>query len=159
MKKLRNIFCRLLLALLFLLAFSVTASTEAASMGTGENLPETVTMSREQFQVLRLRITTLESLLTQLQQELALQKNTSSELIPLVVKLQSELKASTLELDEAKTSLNDANQKLVLANQYLQTLSAQIKKERQQVKAAQIRSVVYTALIALAADRAYLHFT
>lgn len=154
MRNLKNICGRLLACLLLLWCFWPPGLTLAAEQP--QVLPETVTMSREQFLTLKTRIATLEGLLTQLQQELALQSSTSSELIPLVTKLQTELKAAKLELAVAKTSLGDAKTKLELANQSLQTLSAQIKAERQRSKVNQIRTVLYTALATLAADRIYL---
>lgn len=154
MKRWKSICSRLLLSLLFLLAFlpgGIAWGSEPAA--------ETVTMSRAQFTELKTRIMTLESLLKELQNQLNLQGNTSTELQQLVTQLQAELKAAKSETESAKSSLTVANQKLQAANQYLTQLSAQIKKERQQAKLAQMRAIMYTVLASVAADRVWLHFS
>jgi chromosome segregation ATPase len=153
----RGLLLLLWLALLFLALLSLPAITRAAE--PTYQITETVTMSRAQFTELKTRIMTLESLLKELQNQLNLQGNTSTELQQLVTQLQAELKAAKSETESAKSSLTVANQKLQAANQYLTQLSAQIKKERQQAKLAQMRAIMYTVLASVAADRVWLHFS
>lgn len=112
----------LVLPLLLCLSFSLNCFAE--------ELPETITMSREQFNELQTIINRQENLLTELSNMSAVQEMNSSELKKLIEEQRLSYQKIKSELTSAQESLLNSKKTIAEQNKSLQTLSEQIKKEQ-----------------------------
>lgn len=97
---------------------------------SAEELPETITMSREQFNELQTIINRQENLLTELSNMSAVQEMNSSELKKLIEEQRLSYQKIKSELTSAQESLLNSKKTIAEQNKSLQTLSEQIKKEQ-----------------------------
>ena len=114
----------LLLALPLLLCLSFSLNCFA------EELPETITMSREQFSELQTIIDRQEFLLTELSNTLELQQMNSNELKKLIEEQRLSYQKIRSELTSAQESLANSKKTIAEQNKSLEILSEQIKKEQ-----------------------------
>ncbi len=111
----------LVLPLLLCLSFSLNCFAE--------ELPETITMSREQFNELQTIINRQENLLIGLSNTLELQQTNSDELMKLIEEQHLSYQKIKTELILAQKSLTASKETIAEQNRSLQTLSEQIKKQ------------------------------
>ena len=111
----------LVLPLLLCLSFSLNCFAE--------ELPETITMSREQFNELQTIINRQENLLIGLSNTLELQETNSDELMQLIEEQHLSYQKIKTELILAQKSLTASKETIAEQNRSLQTLSEQIKKQ------------------------------
>lgn len=97
---------------------------------SAEELPETITMSREQFNELQTIINRQENLLTELSNMSAVQEMNSSELKKLIEEQRLSYQKIKSELTSAQESLLNSKKTIAEQNKSLQTLSSQIKQEK-----------------------------
>ena len=97
---------------------------------SAEELPETITMSREQFNELQTIINRQENLLTELSNMSAVQEMNSSELKKLIEEQRLSYQKIKSELTSAQESLLNSKKTIAEQNKSLQTLSEQIKKQK-----------------------------
>lgn len=97
---------------------------------SAEELPETITMSREQFNELQTIINRQENLLTELSNMSAVQEMNSSELKKLIEEQRLSYQKIRSELMLAQESLSNSKKTIAEQNKSLQTLSSQIKQEK-----------------------------
>lgn len=133
MKKYIIIGIGLLWSLLLLVSLSAVCSAE--------ELPETITMSREQFNKLQTIINRQENLLTELSNMSAVQEMNSSELKKLIEEQRLSYQKIKSELTSAQESLLNSKKTIAEQNKSLQTLSEQIKKEQKKSKLKQIQKL------------------
>ena len=133
MKKYIIIGIGLLWSLLLLVSLSAVCSAE--------ELPETITMSREQFNELQTIINRQENLLTELSNMSAVQEMNSSELKKLIEEQRLSYQKIKSELTSAQESLLNSKKIIAEQNKSLQTLSEQIKKEQKKSKLKQIQKL------------------
>lgn len=95
-----------------------------------EELPETITMSREQYRELVTIIDRQDSLLTELQNMSAVQSANSTELTKLIEEQRLSYQKIRSELMLAQESLSNSKKTIAEQNKSLQTLSIQIKQEK-----------------------------
>lgn len=113
----------LVLPLLLCLSFSLNCFAE--------ELPETITMSREQFNELQTIINRQENLLIGLSNTLELQQTNSDELMKLIEEQHLSYQKIKTELILAQKSLTASKETIAEQNRSLQTLSEQIKKQKE----------------------------
>ena len=133
MKKYIIIGIGLLWSLLLLVSLSAVCSAE--------ELPETITMSREQFNELQTIINRQENLLTELSNMSAVQEMNSSELKKLIEEQRLSYQKIKSELTSAQESMLNSKKIIAEQNKSLQTLSEQIKKEQKKSKLKQIQKL------------------
>ena len=112
----------LVLPLLLCLSFSLNRFAE--------ELPETITMCREQFNELQTIINRQENLLIELSNTLELQQMNSNELKKLIEEQRLSYQKIRSELTSAQESLSNSKKTIAEQNKSLETLSEQIKKEQ-----------------------------
>ena len=112
----------LVLPLLLCLSFSLNCFAE--------ELPETITMSREQFIELWVITERSESRLIKLSNILELQKKKSNELMELTEEQHLSYQKAESELMKGKELLQNSNKTIAEQNKSLEILSSQIKKEK-----------------------------
>lgn len=112
----------LVLPLLLCLSFSLNCFAE--------ELPETITMSREQFIELWGITERSESRLIKLSNILELQKKKSNELMELTEEQHLSYQKAESELTKGKELLQNSNKTIAEQNKSLEILSSQIKKQR-----------------------------
>lgn len=112
----------LVLPLLLCLSFSLNCFAE--------ELPETITMSREQFIELWGITERSESRLIKLSNILELQKKKSNELMELTEEQHLSYQKAERELTKGKELLQNSNKTIAEQNKSLEILSSQIKKEK-----------------------------
>lgn len=112
----------LVLPLLLCLSFSLNC--------VAEELPETITMSREQFIELWEITERSESRLIKLSNILELQKKKSNELMELTEEQHLSYQKAESELTKGKELLQNSNKTIAEQNKSLEILSSQIKKEK-----------------------------
>lgn len=112
----------LVLPLLLCLSFSLNCFAE--------ELPETITMSREQFIELWMITERSESRLIKLSNILELQKKKSNELMELTEEQHLSYQKAESELTKGKELLQNSNKTIAEQNKSLEILSSQIKKEK-----------------------------
>lgn len=112
----------LVLPLLLCLSFSLNCFAE--------ELPETITMSREQFIELWEITERSESRLIKLSNILELQKKKSNELMKLTEEQHLSYQKAESELTKGKELLQNSNKTIAEQNKSLEILSSQIKKEK-----------------------------
>jgi septal ring factor EnvC (AmiA/AmiB activator) len=112
----------LVLPLLLCLSFSLNCFAE--------ELPETITMSREQFIELWVITERSESRLIKLSNILELQKKKSNELMELTEEQHLSYQKAESELTKGKELLQNSNKTIAEQNKSLEILSSQIKKEK-----------------------------
>lgn len=112
----------LVLPLLLCLSFSLNCFAE--------ELPETITMSREQFNELQTIINRQENLLKGLSNTLELQQMNSNELKKLIEEQRLSYQKIRSELMLAQESLSNSKKTIAEQNKSLQTLSEQIKHQQ-----------------------------
>lgn len=95
-----------------------------------EELPETITMSREQFNELQTIINRQENLLIGLSNTLELQQMNSNELKKLIEEQRLSYQKIRSELMLAQESLSNSKKTIAEQNKSLQTLSVQMKQEK-----------------------------
>lgn len=95
-----------------------------------EELPETITMSWEQFNELQTIINRQENLLIGLSNTLELQQMNSNELKKLIEEQRLSYQKIRSELMLAQESLSNSKKTIAEQNKSLQTLSSQIKQEK-----------------------------
>ena len=116
----------LVLPLLLCLSFSLNCFAE--------ELPETITMSREQFNELQTIINRQENLLIGLSNTLELQQTNSDELMKLIEEQHLSYQKIKTELILAQKSLTASKETIAEQNRSLQTLSEQVKKQNDVAK-------------------------
>lgn len=112
----------LVLPLLLCLSFSLNCFAE--------ELPETITMSREQFIELWVITERSESRLIKLSNILEPQKKKSNELMELTEEQHLSYQKAESELTKGKELLQNSNKTIAEQNKSLEILSSQIKKEK-----------------------------
>lgn len=112
----------LVLPLLLCLSFSLNCFAE--------EVPETITMSREQFIELWVITERSESRLIKLSNILELQKKKSNELMELTEEQHLSYQKAESELTKGKELLQNSNKTIAEQNKSLEILSSQIKKEK-----------------------------
>ncbi len=112
----------LVVPLLLCLSFSLNCFAE--------ELPETIMMSREQFNELQTIINRQENLLIGLSNTLELQQMNSNELKKLIEEQRLSYQKIRSELMLAQESLSNSKKTIAEQNKSLQTLSSQIKQEK-----------------------------
>lgn len=112
----------LVLPLLLCLSFSLNCFAE--------ELPETITMSREQFIELWVITERSESRLIKLSNKLELQQMNSNELKKLIEEQRLSYQKIRSELMLAQESLSNSKKTIAEQNKSLEILSSQIKKEK-----------------------------
>ena len=113
----------LVLPLLLCLSFSLNCFAE--------EVPETITMSREQFNELQTIINRQENLLIGLSNTLELQQMNSNELKKLIEEQRLSYQKIRNELTSVQESLSNSKKTIAEQNKSLQTLSEQIKKQKE----------------------------
>lgn len=116
----------LVLPLLLCLSFSLNCFAE--------ELPETIMMSREQFNELQTIINRQENLLIGLSNTLELQQMNSNELKKLIEEQRLSYQKIKTELMLAQKSLTASKETIAEQNRSLQTLSEQVKKQNDVAK-------------------------
>ena len=112
------------------LLWSLLLLVSLPAICSAEELPETITMSREQFSELQTIIDRQEFLLTELSNMSAVQEMNSSELKKLIEEQRLSYQKIKSELTSAQESLLNSKKTIAEQNKSLQTLSEQIKKEQ-----------------------------
>lgn len=112
------------------LLWSLLLLVSLPAICSAEELPETITMSREQFSELQTIIDRQEFLLTELSNTLELQQMNSNELKKLIEEQRLSYQKIRSELMLAQESLSNSKKTIVEQNKSLEILSEQIKKEQ-----------------------------
>jgi septal ring factor EnvC (AmiA/AmiB activator) len=112
------------------LLWSLLLLVSLPAVCSAEELPETITMSREQFNELQTIINRQENLLTELSNMSAVQEMNSSELKKLIEEQRLSYQKIKSELTSAQESLLNSKKTIAEQNKSLQTLSIQIKQEK-----------------------------
>lgn len=115
---------------LFLLSLLLLLLPGICSAANREDLPETITMSREQFMELWEITENSESRLIKLSDILEQQKRNSNELQKLIKEQNVSYQKGKNELTQVQELLKNSNKTIAEQNKSLQTLSEQIKKEQ-----------------------------
>ena len=115
---------------LFLLSLLLLLLPGICSAANREDLPETITMSREQFNELQTIINRHENLLIGLSNTLELQQMNSNELKKLIEEQRLSYQKIRSELMLAQESLSNSKKTIAEQNKSLQTLSVQMKQEK-----------------------------
>ncbi len=111
-----------------------------------EELPETITMSREQYRELVTIIDRQDSLLTELQNMSAVQSANSTELTKLIEEQRLSYQKIRSELTLAQESLSNSKKTIAEQNRSLQTLSEQIKHQQAVSKRKEIQTALWSGL-------------
>lgn len=112
------------------LLWSLLLLVSLPAICSAEELPETITMSREQFNELQTIINRQENLLIGLSNTLELQQMNSNELMKLIEEQRLSYQKIRGELTSAQESLSNSKKTIAEQNKSLETLSEQIKKEQ-----------------------------
>ncbi len=112
------------------LLWSLLLLVSLPAICSAEELPETITMSREQFNELQTIINRQENLLIGLSNTLELQQMNSNELKKLIEEQRLSYQKIRGELTSAQESLSNSKKTIAEQNKSLETLSEQIKKEQ-----------------------------
>ena len=112
------------------LLWSLLLLVSLPAVCSAEELPETITMSREQFNELQTIINRQENLLIGLSNTLELQQMNSNELKKLIEEQRLSYQKIKSELTSAQESLLNSKKTIAEQNKSLQTLSSQIKQEK-----------------------------
>lgn len=112
------------------LLWSLLLLVSLPAICSAEELPETITMSREQFNELQTIINRQENLLIGLSNTLELQQMNSNELKKLIEEQRLSYQKIMSELMLAQESLSNSKKTIAEQNKSLQTLSSQIKQEK-----------------------------
>lgn len=151
-KKSKNTLIGFLLSGLFLLCFPLPSLASSALAMNGTQAAEqntSISMSINQWQMLKQELIEQENDLTQLRQKLKMLKSTSSEQMKLLENLQSELNATRQGLMNASISLIECKNELEKSKASLETLKQEIKQmEHKQVVLRRQRDV-WAAIAAL----------
>lgn len=131
----------LVLPLLLCLSFSLNCFAE--------ELPETITMSREQFNELQTIINRQENLLIGLSNTLELQQMNSNELKKLIEEQRLSYQKIRSELMLAQESLSNSKKTIAEQNKSLQTLSEQIKKQNDVSRRRERQKVFWGGVVGL----------
>lgn len=131
----------LFILLLFVLLVLVPGICLAA-----EDIPETITMSREQYRELVTIIDRQDSLLTELQNTSAVQSTNSTELTKLIEEQRSSYQKIRSELMLAQELLLNSKKTIAEQNRSLQTLSEQIKHQQAVSKRKEIQIAMWAGL-------------
>ena len=123
----------LVLPLLLCLSFSLNCFAE--------ELPETITMSREQFMELWEITENSESRLIKLSDILEQQKRNSNELQKLIKEQNVSYQKGKNELTQVQELLKNSNKTIAEQNKSLETLSSQIKQEQKKSRLKQIQKL------------------
>lgn len=115
---------------LFLLSLLLLLLPGICSAANREDLPETITMSREQFMELWEITENSESRLIKLSDILEQQKRNSNELQKLIKEQNVSYQKGKNELTQVQELLKNSNKTIAEQNKSLETLSEQIKKEQ-----------------------------
>lgn len=131
----------LFILLLFVLLVLVPGICLAA-----EDLPETITMSREQYRELVTIIDRQDSLLTELQNTSAVQSANSTELMKLIEEQRLSYQKIRSELTLAQELLSNSKKTIAEQNRSLQTLGEQIKHQQAVSKRKEIQTAMWAGL-------------
>lgn len=112
------------------LLWSLLLLVSLPAICSAEELPETITMSREQFNELQTIINRQENLLIGLSNTLELQQMNSNELKKLIEEQRLSYQKIRGELTSPQESLSNSKKTIAEQNKSLETLSEQIKKEQ-----------------------------
>jgi septal ring factor EnvC (AmiA/AmiB activator) len=112
------------------LLWSLLLLVSLPAICSAEELPETITMSREQFNELQTIINRQENLLIGLSNTLELQQMNSNELKKLIEEQRLSYQKIRSELMLAQESLSNSKKTIAEQNKSLQTLSVQMKQEK-----------------------------
>ena len=112
------------------LLWSLLLLVSLPAICSAEELPETITMSREQFNELQTIINRQENLLIGLSNTLELQQMNSNELKKLIEEQRLSYQKIRDEQTSAQESLSNSKKTIAEQNKSLETLSEQIKKEQ-----------------------------
>ena len=112
------------------LLWSLLLLVSLPAICSAEELPETITMSREQFNELQTIINRHENLLIGLSNTLELQQMNSNELKKLIEEQRLSYQKIRSELMLAQESLSNSKKTIAEQNKSLQTLSVQMKQEK-----------------------------
>ncbi len=112
------------------LLWSLLLLVSLPAICSAEELPETITMSREQFIELWEITERSESRLIKLSNILELQKKKSNELMELTEEQHLSYQKAESELTKGKELLQNSNKEIAEQNKSLEILSEQIKKEQ-----------------------------
>ena len=112
------------------LLWSLLLLVSLPAICSAEELPETITMSREQFIELWELTERSESRLIKLSNILELQKKKSNELMELTEEQHLSYQKAESELTKGKELLQNSNKEIAEQNKSLEILSEQIKKEQ-----------------------------
>ena len=126
---------------LFLLSLLLLLVPGICSAANREELPETITMSREQFMELWEITERAESRLIKLSNILELQKKNSNELMKLIKEQDTSYQKGKSELTQVQELLENSNKTIAEQNKSLEILSLQIKKEQKKSKLKQIQKL------------------
>ncbi len=126
---------------LFLLSLLLLLVPGICSAANREELPETITMSREQFMELWEITERSESRLIKLSNILELQKKNSNELMKLIKEQDTSYQKGKSELTQVQELLENSNKTIAEQNKSLEILSLQIKKEQKKSKLKQIQKL------------------
>ena len=116
------------------LLWSLLLLVSLPAVCSAEELPETITMSREQFNELQTIINRQENLLTELSNMSAVQQTNSDELMKLIEEQRLSYQKIKSELTSAQESLLNSKKTIAEQNKSLQTLSEQVKKQNDVAK-------------------------
>lgn len=116
------------------LLWSLLLLVSLPAVCSAEELPETITMSREQFNELQTIINRQENLLTELSNISAVQETNSDELMKLIEEQHLSYQKIKTELILAQKSLTASKETIAEQNRSLQTLSEQVKKQNDVAK-------------------------
>lgn len=126
---------------LFLLSLLLLLVPGICSAANREDLPETITMSREQFMELWEITEKSESRLIKLSNILELQKKNSNELMKLTKEQDLLYQKGKSELTQVQKLLQNSNKTIAEQNKSLEMLSLQIEKEQKKSKLKQIQKL------------------
>lgn len=126
---------------LFLLSLLLLLVPGICSAANREELPETITMAREQFMELWEITERSESRLIKLSNILELQKKNSNELMKLIKEQDTYYQKGKSELTQVQELLENSNKTIAEQNKSLEILSLQIKKEQKKSKLKQIQKL------------------
>lgn len=126
---------------LFLLSLLLLLVPGICSAANREELPETITMSREQFMELWEITERSESRLIKLSNILEMQKKNSNELMKLIKEQDTFYQKGKSELTQVQELLENSNKTIAEQNKSLEILSLQIKKEQKKSKLKQIQKL------------------
>lgn len=125
----------------FLLSLLLLLVPGICSAANREELPETITMSREQFNELQTIIKEQGQRSTEFETNLQLLEQSSREQIATLSALRVSHDKMQKRLEAAEKYSNEARLLIDEQNSFLQTLSEQIKKEQKKSKLKQIQKL------------------